>query len=423
MVDVLPFNGLRPPASLAARIATLPYDVVSREEASRGVVDNPMSFFHVSRSEVDLPLHVQENHPLVYEQAYENFKTYLNRGWLVQDREASFYLYRQTSESHVQTGIVATTSIDEYERGIIKRHELTRPDKEEDRTRHISSIGANDEPVFLIYRSHSQINSIVKAASKSLAAYDFVAEDGIQHTFWLIPSHLTESIRKIFKTIHCLYIADGHHRSAAASRLTKKESPYHSEPRAKYFLSVLFPHDQVMIIDYNRVVKDLGGLTSNQFLEGLREKFDVEVATQKKPSQQRHFGMYLEGIWYRLVAKPGTYPSTPIGSLDVSILQENLLAPILGIYNPRIDKRISFVGGSRGTEELERLVDSDNYRVAFSLFPTTVEQLMQVADAGEVMPPKSTWFEPKLRSGLVVYALNDVNKGLASAIALDRAFE
>jgi uncharacterized protein (DUF1015 family) len=411
MVDVVPFKGLRPPEGLAARIATLPYDVISREEASRSAAGNPMSFFHISRSEVDLPLSVPEHHPLVYEQAYENFKVFLDRGWLVQDGEASFYLYRQIAKSHIQTGIVAATSVGEYDRGIIKRHELTRSDKEEDRTRHISSIGANDEPVFLIYRADSQLNSIVAQASKSPAVYDFVAEDGIQHIFWRVPSHLTGSIHEIFKSIPCLYIADGHHRSAAASRLLKSEGLYQNEPAANYFLSVLFPHDQVKIIDYNRVVKDLAGLTADQFLQSLREKFDVEKTSQKKPSQQKHFGLYLEGTWYNLKAKAGTYPSTPIGALDVSILQANLLAPILGIQNPRVDKRISFVGGSRGAEELERLVDSKSYQLAFSLFPTTVEQLMEIADAGDVMPPKSTWFEPKLRSGLVVYALYDLRKG------------
>jgi uncharacterized protein (DUF1015 family) len=309
----------------------------------------------------------------------------------------------------VQTGLVAGASVAEYQQGLIKKHELTRADKEDDRTKHIDVLDANDEPVFLTYPARKSIDALVTKLCGSKPAYDFTTEDGIGHTFWVVDGKAdVAALEKEFKAIPALYVADGHHRSAAASRVqqaraAKGKVSGHEE--FNFFLAVIFPHDQMQILDYNRLVKDLNGLSKEQFLKRVEEKFTVKPTEQKKPGQLHDFGMYLDGKWHLLTAKPGTFDEKdPVATLDVSILQQNLLAPILGIQDPRTDKRIDFAGGIRGTGELEKRVNSGEMKVAFSMFPTRIDQLMSIADAGKIMPPKSTWFEPKLRSGLVIHA-------------------
>ncbi|MHB8873134.1 MAG: DUF1015 domain-containing protein, partial [Myxococcaceae bacterium] len=314
------------------------------------------------------------------------------------------YVYRQKMGAHVQVGLVAGASVDEYDSGLIKKHELTRADKEDDRTRHVEVLGGNDEPVFLTYRADKRIDALIAEVMRALPEYDFVTEDGIAHTFWVVEGGHNRKLAEAFKGVPHLYIADGHHRSAAASRVQKL---YRQKGRGAgevdYFLTVVFPHDQMQILDYNRVVKDLNGLPPERFLDRVREKFAVQKGTQKSPGRLHGFGMFLAGSWYQLTARSGSFPQTPTGVLDVSILQDNLLGPVLGIGDPRKDKRINFVGGIRGMGELEKLVGSGQYAVAFAMHPTSLEQLMAIADAGEIMPPKSTWFEPKLRSGLVLH--------------------
>ncbi len=400
-----PFPGWRPPQALVQKVAAPPYDVVSTEEAREYAEGNEHSFFHVSRPEIDFPPGTDEHSEPVYQKGRENLQKFIMRGWLLKDAEPAFYAYRQKMGEHVQLGLVAGASVDEYDEGLIKRHELTRADKEDDRTRHIDVLGGNDEPVFLVYRADRDIDALMAEATSSVMPdYDFVADDGIAHTFWVLRGPIAARLQEAFTRVPHLYIADGHHRAAAASRVQKlwrqrgKGAGEHD-----FVLAVVFPHDQVRILDYNRVVKDLNGLSIDRFLAAVSEKFTVEKTGEKKPARLHDFGMYLEGQWYRLTARPGTFPDTPVGVLDVSILQQNLLAPLLGIGDMRTDKRIHFVGGIRGPTELERLVDAKQYAVAFSMFPTSLEQLMAIADAGQIMPPKSTWFEPKLRSGLVLH--------------------
>jgi uncharacterized protein (DUF1015 family) len=398
-----PFRGVRPPASLAARLACLPYDVVNTEEARAYAKDDEACFFHVSRPEIDLPPGADEHSEAVYALGAKNLARFREKGWLVPDAEASFYLYRQRMGSHVQVGVVGAASVEAYERGQIKKHELTRPDKEDDRTRHIDALGGNDEPVFLTHRADDRIDALVGELLKSNPVYDFTAEDGIGHTFWTVRGEANRKLAEAFASVPVLYIADGHHRSAAASRACAARQKRGAKGTHDRFLAVVFPHDQMQILDYNRVVKDLGGLTPEAFLERLRASFKVEPSGEKKPARVHQFGLYLEARWYRLEAKPGSFPDTPLGVLDVNILQERCLAPLLGIGDPRTDRRLSFVGGIRGMAELEKLVDSGAHRAAFSMFPTSLDQLMAIADAGQIMPPKSTWFEPKLRSGLVLH--------------------
>jgi uncharacterized protein (DUF1015 family) len=404
MSELKPFTGLRPPRELVLKVACPPYDVVSSEEARAYARGNEMSFFNVSRPEVSLPPEIDEHDDRVYAQGKVNLAHFRARGWLRPEPEPRFYVYRQRMGAHVQTGLVACASVEEYANGLIKKHELTRADKEDDRTRHIDELGGNDEPVFLTYRADRGIDALVAQVCAAAPEYDFTTEDGIGHVFWVAPSGLTERIAAAFRRVPALYIADGHHRSAAALRvrdLRRKRGAAAGEH--DWFLAVVFPHDQMQILDYNRVVKDLNGLTEQGLLEALGKAFEVEPSGEKKPAQVHDFGMYLGKRWYRLRARPGSYEDTPTGVLDVSILQKNVLQPILGIGDPRTDKRIHFVGGIRGVGELERLVDGGGYRVAFSMFPTTLDQLMAIADAGQIMPPKSTWFEPKLRSGLVLH--------------------
>jgi uncharacterized protein (DUF1015 family) len=404
MAVLKPFRGLRPPPALVLKVAAPPYDVVSTEEARAYAKGNETSFFHISRPEIDLPPGTDEHAEPVYQRGLTNLHAFITKGWLQRDPEAGFYVYRQRMGEHVQVGLVAGASVDEYDSGLIKKHELTRADKEDDRTRHIEVLGGNDEPVFLTYRADKRIDALIAEAMRSTPEYDFTTEDGIIHTFWAVEGAHNRKLGEAFRGVPHLYIADGHHRSAAASRVQKL---YRHQGRGggehDYFLSVVFPHDQMQILDYNRVVKDLNGLSPERFLDRVRENFEVQPGTQQKPTRLHQIGMFLAGNWYQLFAKPGSFPESPTGVLDVSILQNNLLGPVLGIGDPRQDKRINFVGGIRGMGELEKLVGSGQYQVAFAMMPTSLSQLMAIADAGGIMPPKSTWFEPKLRSGLVVH--------------------
>jgi len=413
MVTVRPFKAYRPPKTLVEEIAALPYDVVNTEEAAAFAKGKPWSFFHVTRPEIDLPREVDIHDDRVYAQGRAALDRFMREGILVQDKEPCFYIYAQKMDEYVQTGIVGCVSADEYNADLIKKHELTRKDKEDDRTRHVVTQNANAEPVFLTYRARKEIDAMVfDYTAKHQPEYDFVADDGIRHTLWVIRDHaLNAKIHEAFRQVPLLYVADGHHRSASAARAKAEKMKHDPSPSPdkeyNYFLAVIFPHDQLRIMDYNRLVKDLNGLTKEQFLAKVGEKFSIAPATTPKPKAVHHIGMYLGNTWYELIAKPGTFdPNAPINSLDVAILQNNLLAPILGITDPRTDKRIDFVGGIRGLKDLEKRVNSGEMAVAFAMYPTTLDQLMAVADAGKIMPPKSTWFEPKLRSGMFVHLLD-----------------
>lgn len=412
MSQVKPFRGLRPRADIVSKVASLPYDVMDSDEARQLTAGNPYSFLKVTKSEVDLPRETDGHDPRVYAKARENLQKFIADKILVQDDKPCFYVYKQKMGDHVQVGLAAAASVEEYAQNVIKKHELTRPDKEQDRVDHIMATEAQTGAVFLTYKANEAINNLINDCMRKSPVYDFTAEDGISHTLYVVsePDKISE-IEKAFAQIDNLYIADGHHRSAAALRVRdqkRKENPVHTGQEAyNYFLAVIFPHNMMQIMDYNRVVKDLNGLSSAEFMEQLQLKFIVEKhSLQHKTSEPHTFGMYLEKTWYKLTAKPGTFDKTsPVGKLDVSILQTNLLHPLLGIGDPRTDRRINFVGGIRGMEELVKLVDRGNYQVAFSLFPTSIEELMDIADAGEIMPPKSTWFEPKLRDAVVVHLI------------------
>lgn len=414
MAIVRPFKGIRPQPELADKVASLPYDVMNREEAKEMAKGNPYSFLHVGRSEIDLDDSVDAYDPKVYETARRNLDKMIEDGILFQDEQPMFYIYRQIMDGRVQTGIVGCTSIDDYMNDIIKKHEFTRPEKEVDRINNFDYCDANTEPIFLTYKSNKEINTIVNDWIKfHKPVYNFTTDDGITHIVWVIDNQdLVNKIQKIFADIDYLYIADGHHRSASSVKVglkRREQNPnYTGYEEFNFFMSVIFPDEDLFIMDYNRVVKDLNGLTKEEFLDKVKEKFEVEVYEgegQYKPERKHTFGMYLDNTWYKLTAKEGTYDDNdPVDRLDVSILQKNLLHPILGIENPRTDKRIDFVGGIRGLGELEKRVAQD-MTVAFSMYPTTIDDLISIADAGEVMPPKSTWFEPKLRSGLFVHRL------------------
>jgi uncharacterized protein (DUF1015 family) len=403
MAELQPFRGVRPPKEVVEQLAVPPYDVVSAEEARAAASGNPRSFFRVSRPEVDAAPGTDEHSDAVHALGRRNLEGFLSEGWLRQDAEAGFYLYRQRMGDHVQTGVVAAASVAEYDAGLILKHELTRADKEEDRTRHLDSLGGNDEPVFLAYRAHALIDALVSEGARAPAEYDFTTGDGIRHTFWCVRGALNARLTDAFLAVPALYIADGHHRSAAASRVHALRQGRGQGGGHGRFLAVAFPHDQLRILDYNRVVGDLNGLSVDGFLQRLAERFEVTRGTRRQPDREHRFGMYLDGAWYQLTARPDALVHTPTGLLDVTILQRNVLGPLLGIGDPRKDARIDFVGGIRGMAELERRVDSGAARVAFALYPTGLEQLMSIADAGDILPPKSTWFEPKLRSGLVLH--------------------
>lgn len=412
MAVIRKFKAIRPTSEMAEAVAALPYDVVNSEEAREMTKDKPYSFLHVDKAEIDLPVDTDIYSPQVYAKAKENLDKLVSDGILVQDNKPMLYVYELTMDGRSQTGLVACTSIDEYLNGIIKKHELTREDKEQDRIRHVDICNANTGPIFLAYRTVDEISATIENVKKNAPVYDFTAEDGIKHRAWVIDNDETANkLIELFKAVPNLYIADGHHRNASAAKVGLKrraEHPdYTGDEEFNYYLAVIFPSDQLKIMDYNRVVKDLNGMTSEEFMNKLAEKFDIHEADGRaKPEKQYDFGMYLDKKWYMLTAKENLRVNDAVAGLDVSILQDNVLIPILGIGDIRTDKRIDFVGGIRGLGELERRVDSGEMKVAFAMYPTSIDQLMTIADENKIMPPKSTWFEPKLRSGLFIHSLD-----------------
>jgi uncharacterized protein (DUF1015 family) len=405
MATIRPFPALRPKRELAAQICELPYDVMSSEEARALASSNPLSFLHVSKPEIDLPPGTDPYAPQVYAKGRENLQALVGQGALQQDRKASFYLYRQTMGQHSQVGIVAVASCEEYLEGTIKKHELTRVDKEDDRVRHVEALSSQTGPVFLTYRANVIIDSLVSRRLEEQPDVDFTSPDNVRHTSWVIGDDGTiDAIGREFMKIPSLYIADGHHRSAAAARVFQSQR---GNPNAGWFLSVIFPHNQMQILPYNRVLKDLNGLTSAQMLEKLDGVFVVQKnGGEASPAKKHHLGLYLDGQWHTLTFREHfARANDPIEKLDVTLLQRYVLAPLFGIDDPRTSKRINFVGGIRGTAELEKLVNSAEYACAFSMFPTSIEDLMTIADAGGIMPPKSTWFEPKLRDAMFCHML------------------
>jgi uncharacterized protein (DUF1015 family) len=403
-----PFRALRPRPEVADQVAAVPYDVVNRNEAAELARGNPRSFLHVGRSDIDLPEEVDAYDPRIYLRAREALDQFVLEGTLLRDEEPALYLYRQTMDGREQVGVVGCVHVDDYERDLIRKHEKTRPDKEDDRTRHVLALNANAEPVFLTYRQRPEIDALVARETAAPPLYDFTAPDGVRHTVWQVAA--SAGLARAFEPIPHSYVADGHHRSASAWRAGKelrgKNSRHQGDEEYNWFLAVLFPSEQLRILPYNRVVRDLNGLEAETVLERLRGVGRVQPASSPDPDRPGVFGVYLGGRWYRLELDPASIDrSDPIASLDVALLQDRVLGPILGIGDPRTDKRIDFVGGIRGPAELARRVDSGEMAVAFALYPTSLEQLMAVSDAGQVMPPKSTWFEPKLRSGLFVHEL------------------
>jgi len=416
MAILKPFKGIRPPQNIVKDLASRPYDVLNSEEAREEAKNNPYSLLRITKAEIDCPIGVDEHGQEVYDKVVENFKLFRDNGWLVKDAEDKLYIYAQTMNGRTQYGIVGCTHIDDYFNNVIKKHELTRKDKEEDRMIHVRITNANVEPVFFSYPAHKEIDAIVENVVKNQQpVYDFVADlDGFGHHFWIIDDKATiDRIVEIFdKEIPALYVADGHHRTAAAALVGKEKkanNPNHTgQEEYNYFMSVIFPDNQLQIIDYNRVVKDLNGLTEVELLEKLQKSFNVkdEGTEIYKPTKLHEFSMYLGGKWYSMVAKPGTYDDNdPIGVLDVTILSNLVLDEILGIKDLRTDKRIDFVGGIRGLGELKRRVDNGEMKVAFALYPVSMQQLINISDTNNIMPPKTTWFEPKLRSGLVIHEL------------------
>lgn len=408
MAVIRPFRALRPRPERAQQVASVPYDVVNTEEARALANGNPLSFLHVSRPEIDLPPGTDIHSDAVYRKAIENFEKLIADCPLEKETEPSLYLYRLIMGDHEQVGIVACCSIDEYDEGIIRKHERTRRDKEDDRTRHMLMLRAQTGPVFLTYRARPEIDEQVSAAISAAPLFDLTAADGVRHTIWRLQQ--TAALVKSFESVPLLYIADGHHRAASASRARaelKEQSFGHTgKEDYNYFLTVIFPDSQVRILAYNRTVQDLNGLSKEEFLEAIRDQFSVTQDASPEPSQRGSWSMYLDGKWYGLQLSPeATLPAGTVATLDVSILQDRLLDPILGIKDIRTDKRVDFIGGLRGTKELQRLVDEGKAAVAFSLYPTTVEELLMVSDANEIMPPKSTWFEPKLRDGLLIHTI------------------
>jgi len=403
-----PFRALRPVAEKAAQVASPPYDVVNTEEARSLAQANPHSFLHVSRPEIDLPEGTNIYSDDVYQRAAENFQRLIESCPLKMDDAPALYLYRQVMDEHTQTGVVAGCSIDEYDNNLILKHEKTRPDKEDDRTRHILATRAQTGPVFLTYRGREEINRLVDEATKHEPLYDFTADDGIRHIVWNAPD--VAALARSFREVEHMYIADGHHRAASASRaraeLKTTNAAHNDNEEYNRFLAVMFPSDQLRILPYNRIVRDLNKLSPEEFLTKIKERFAVTEDAQPSPVARGQWSMYLNKRWYALTLKDDSSAiNDPVASLDVSILQDNLLDPILGIKDVRTDKRIDFVGGVRGANELARLVDEGKAAVAFSLFPTTLDDLLRVSDAGSVMPPKSTWFEPKLRDGLLIHCI------------------
>jgi uncharacterized protein (DUF1015 family) len=410
MTLIKPFSGLRPLDERAGDVIAPPYDVLSSMEARVKARNRPWSFLHISRAEIDLPEGTNPYDPAVYRMAASNLRRMLDAGILRRDVSPCYYVYRLVMAEHTQTGLVAVASVSDYDSNRIRKHELTRPDKEDDRVRQIEALNAQTGPVLLAYPSRPHVDSLLEDIARAKPDVDLVADDGIGHSLWVVrDSGQTDSITRAFDAMEALYIADGHHRSAAASRVAARRRSHGTgnSGNAGYFLTVIFPHRQMKILDYNRVVRDLSGMTAERFLARLSSSFTViPCGNACRPRVPAEFGMYLGGQWYRLVTHPDRIPEDPVGHLDVSLLADNLLAPVLGITDPRRDKRIDFVGGIRGLEALERRVDSGDMQVAFALHPTRMEDLMAVADAGEMMPPKSTWFEPKLADGLVSHVLD-----------------
>lgn len=409
MAVIYPFRALRPPVNRVEQVASVPYDVVDTNEARTLAAGNPLSLLHVTRPEIDLPNGTDIHSDAVYEKAAENFQHLIETCPLEREAEPSVYLYRLQMGTHVQTGVAACCSVDEYDEDLIRKHERTRRDKEDDRTRHMITLRAQTGVVFLTYRADRRIDALVAGEIANAPLYDFNAPDGIRHTLWRVPA--SDQIVRAFREVPLLYIADGHHRAASASRtrgsLREKNPAHTGDEEYNRFLAVVFPADQMQILPYNRIVKDLNGLTPAAFMSRVEEKFDVDENGVPQPAASGRFSMYLGGRWYGLTLKEDAALQTvdPVASLDVSLLQDNLLDPVLGIKDVRTDKRIDFVGGIRGTAELERLVNSGRAGVAFSLYPTSIEDLLRVSDANSIMPPKSTWFEPKLRDGLLIHEI------------------
>jgi uncharacterized protein (DUF1015 family) len=402
MATLSPFRALRPPAALAGRVASPPYDVVSTLEARELAAGNPDSFLRVSRPEIDLAPGIDEHADEVYAKGAENLAELVRRGVLVQDREPRLYVYAQRMGSHRQTGLVACAAVDEYDRDVIKKHEKTRADKEEDRVRHVDTLSAHDEPVFLTYRAVPEIDRVVEEVKRGRPEYDLVTADGVAHQLWVVPPDAGARIEALFRAVPALYVADGHHRSAAASRVHARRAGQPGDHGA--FLAVVFPHDQMQILAYNRLVRDPRGRPPAAILGALQELLDVEPAADPRPDHPLALGVFLGGRWWHAHVRPGTFDaSDPVRSLDCSIVQDQILEPLFGIADPRTSKDVDFVGGIRGPEELERRVREEGWSLALHLFPTRIEQLIAVSDAGKLMPPKSTWFEPKLRSGLFVH--------------------
>lgn len=415
MAKIKPFKGIRPPQEWVEQVASRPYDVLNSAEAREEAKGNEKSFYHIIKSEIDFPEGTDEHDPAVYDKAVENFRMFQEKGWLVQDSKECYYIYAQTMNGKTQYGLVVGAYVPDYMNGVIKKHELTRRDKEEDRMKHVRINNASIEPVFFAYPDNKVLEGIIAKYTAQKPVYDFVApDDGFGHIFWVIDcDEDIAAITKEFASMPSLYIADGHHRSAAAALVGAEkasQNPNHrGDEEYNYFMAVCFPANQLTIIDYNRVVKDLNGLTPAQFLEALKIHFDVEEkGTQEyRPSALHNFSLYMDGKWYSLTAKPGTYNDhDPIGVLDVTISSNLILDEILGIKDLRSDKRIDFVGGIRGLGELKKRVDSGEMKMALALYPVSMKQLMDIADTGNIMPPKTTWFEPKLRSGLVIHKLD-----------------
>ena len=413
MAVIKPFKGIRPPKALVEQVASRPYDVLNSEEARTEAEGNEKSLYHIIKPEIDFPVGTDEHDPAVYTKAAENFQKFQDNGWLVQDSKENYYVYAQTMNGKTQYGLVVCAAVEDYMTGNIKKHELTRRDKEEDRMKHVRVNNANIEPVFFAYPHQDELDAIVANVTAKPAEYDFVAPDGFGHHFWVIDDEATIArITELFAAIPSMYIADGHHRSAAAALVgdeKRRQNPKHQgDEEYNYFLAVCFPDNQLNIIDYNRVVKDLNGLSDEEFLKALEANFDVKERGTEiyKPNALHNFSLYLSGKWYSLTAKAGTYnDNDPIGVLDVTISSNLILDEILGIKDLRSDKRIDFVGGIRGLGELKKRVDSGEMKVALALYPVSMKQLIDIADTGNIMPPKTTWFEPKLRSGLVIHKL------------------
>ena len=405
MVTIVPFRALRPTPSLAAQVASKPYDVLNSNEARAAARNNPYSFLHVTKSEIDLAETIDIHSQAVYEKAKENLEQFIRQGTLIQEDKACYYIYQLTMNGRSQTGLVAASSVEDYHQDRIKKHEFTRPEKEKDRIDHMFTIKAQTGNVFLAMRDVPALNQLILAEQQKNPLYDFIAEDGVRHCIWVVDQaqHI-DAITTLFREqVPCTYIADGHHRAASAAKVS---AALPDQAAARYFLTTIFPASQLAILDYNRVIKDLNGHSATAFLEKLQTDFILRPSeTAVRPAKLHEFGMYLEGKWYTLEAKQGTYHTDPIGVLDVTILTERILKKLLGITDQRTDTRIDFVGGIRGLKELEKRVDSQEMQIAFSLYPVSIEQLFAIADSGEVMPPKSTWFEPKLRDGLLTHLL------------------